>query len=102
MVKEERSLRTRLAAGSKRRIARRIKRRFRLQASHADLRAIAVCGKAEALTADYEHEEDRNVRLKCLARFEADSMPTYSSIFSILVRPPHPRVEPSSSASAAH
>jgi hypothetical protein len=35
MEKEERSLRTRHAAGSKRRIARRIKRRFQLQAERA-------------------------------------------------------------------
>ena len=58
MVKEERSLRTRLAAGSKRRIARRIKRRFRLQALQA-ARDVIAAGKAMKRLALNTKEEDR-------------------------------------------
>jgi hypothetical protein len=50
MVKEERSLRTRLAAGSKRRIARRIQRRFPFQAGTGmpDIRATAAASTTTA------------------------------------------------------
>jgi hypothetical protein len=52
MVKEERSLRTRLAAGSKRRIARRIQRRFLFQADPGmrDIRATVAASTTTACT----------------------------------------------------
>jgi hypothetical protein len=102
MVKEERSLRTRLAAGSKRRIARRIKRRFQLQALQRIATSSRRAKALEHLPLNTKEEDRENCELNRLERFEADTMPSHSSIFYILLRPQlTPPAASSSSASAA-
>src|SRR5437773_932498 len=93
MVKEERSLRTRHAAGSKRRIARRISDNFSLRLSPAgDPRFFAMAfpttGSRERNRLNATTKPTTPMRSHHLATVEADARPEPGSVHPALVPPP--------------
>ena len=99
MVKEERSHRTRLAAGKKRRIARRTKRRFPHQAVARRPSKAQFCNGFELNRLNTKTSPEAT-RPNCLKLIEVYAMPTHRSVRSDLLVP-QPSVaayRPSSSA----
>ena len=95
MVKEERSLRTRHAAGSKRRIARRSSDNFSLRLSPAgDPRFFAMfspmADSRERNRLNATTKPTTPMRPHYLATVEADALPDPGSVHPALVAPPLP------------